>query len=501
MKVMVGYVPLPSPKGVALLSQNRQFQWFNRPTYIYPMVPAWAATLADQAGHRVCWADGIAEGWNPATFERHYKAFAPDLFLLETKTPVVKATWRAVARLKSLHPSGRIALCGDHVTALPEESLRHSPADFILTGGDFDFLLMELLEALERQAPYPPGVWWREGDTLHNSGPFVLSHDLNRLPFINRDLTRWQLYSRENGNFRHPPGTYIMAGRDCWWGKCAFCSWTTLYTGWRARDPERVLDEIGHILEQTTVREIFDDTGCFPAGAWLRRFCEGMVARGYHRRVTMGCNMIPGILNAEQYQSMARAGFRFVLFGLESADQDTLQRIRKCGRARDLESSMRMARKAGLLPHVTCMVGYPWETREQARRTIALTRRLFRQGDIESLQATIVVPYPGTPLFDECRRNGWLKTENWDRYDMREPVMRTGMRDAEILALTRSIYRSFLTPRFLLRKLLAIRSWRDIAFYWRAGCRVIGHLLDFRTTPRPDTQGKTPHAEQNQTST
>ena len=46
MKVMIGYPPIPSPKGVPLLSQNRQFQWFNRPTYVYPMVPAFAASLA-----------------------------------------------------------------------------------------------------------------------------------------------------------------------------------------------------------------------------------------------------------------------------------------------------------------------------------------------------------------------------------------------------------------------------------------------------------------------
>ena len=39
MKIAISHPPLPSEKGVALLSQNRQFQWFNNPTFIYPMVP------------------------------------------------------------------------------------------------------------------------------------------------------------------------------------------------------------------------------------------------------------------------------------------------------------------------------------------------------------------------------------------------------------------------------------------------------------------------------
>ena len=69
MKVAIAYPPMPSEKGVPLLSQNRQFQWFNQPTYIYPVVPALAATQAKKAGHDVAWLDGIASEWTPEEFE------------------------------------------------------------------------------------------------------------------------------------------------------------------------------------------------------------------------------------------------------------------------------------------------------------------------------------------------------------------------------------------------------------------------------------------------
>ena len=45
LKIAISYPPLESKKGTPLLSQNRQFQWFSDPTYIYPMIPATAATL------------------------------------------------------------------------------------------------------------------------------------------------------------------------------------------------------------------------------------------------------------------------------------------------------------------------------------------------------------------------------------------------------------------------------------------------------------------------
>ncbi len=482
MKVCIAYPPIPSEKGIPLLSQNRQFQWFNKPTFIYPMVPGYAATMAKNNGHDVLWADGIAERWSPEEFEKKYIEFAPDFTLIEVKTPIIKSYWKTVSRLKELHPTGIIAFCGDHVTALPEESMNNCPVDFIITGGNYDFILINILEHLKKNNTddMPAGVYYRHNEEIKHSGDFILNQDLNTLPLLDRDLTKWQLYSQENGNFKYIPGTYTMVGRDCWWGKCAFCSWTTLYNKWRTRTPESLLDEVGHLIENYGIKEIFDDTGCFPAGEWLREFCTGMIERGYHKKVVFGCNMIPGVLTQELYDLMGKANFRFVLFGLESAEQSTLERINKCGKSKDIENSMRMAKKAGLQPHVTCMVGYPWETLEQAQATVNLTRSLFDKGYIDTLQATVVIPYPGTPLFKECEEKGWLKTKDWDRYDMREPIMKTQISDEEILKLTRSIYKSFLTPKFIFRKIKQIRTWNDVVFYWRAGLRVIGHLLDFK---------------------
>ena len=205
MTILIGYAPLPSEKGVPLLSQNRQFQWFSKPTFVYPMVPASAATLMKTLGHDVHWLDGIAEALTDDVFDVRYASMGADLFLLETKTPVVKATWRVVDRLKARVPGCLIVLCGDHVTALPEESLRNCQVDYVLCGGDYDFSLRDLVAHIERGASMPKGIWWRGADgELCTSGPFDLSKNrLDDLPMIDRDLTRWELYSRENGNFRN----------------------------------------------------------------------------------------------------------------------------------------------------------------------------------------------------------------------------------------------------------------------------------------------------------
>ena len=487
MRVAIAYPPIPSEKGVPLLSQNRQFQWFTRPTYIYPVVPATAATQAKLAGHEVAWLDGIASEWSLAEFEEKLDAFRPDVVMLETKTPVVSMHWAYIRALKARRPGVTVVLVGDHVTALPEESFGQCPVDFVLTGGDYDFLLMNLLASLPstlggrlERAKLEPGIFWREDGAVRNSGAFKLNHDLKTLPWIDRDLTHWRLYSEKNGNFRRTPGTYIMSGRDCWHGKCTFCSWTTLYPTYRAREPREVVDEIGQLIERYGVREIMDDTGSLPAGAWLKTFCEEMIARGYNKRVKIDCNMRFGCLDAAAFRLMKKAGFRLVLFGLESANQGTLDRLVKGVSVGEILAGAKAASQAGLNVHVTVMFGYPWEGEQEIVNTVCLAQKLLRKGYAYTLQVTMVVPYPGTPLFRELDQAGLLLTKNWDEYDMRRQVMKSGVPEKVIKGAVQQVYRAFLHPETLLRRLATTRDpVEDLKFYWRGFLSVVGHLRDF----------------------
>ena len=183
MKVAVSYPPLESAKGVALLSQNRQFQWFNNPTFIYPMVPASAATLLQSMGHEVVWDDAIAEGKTEAEWLTWFAGAHLDLIALESKTPTIKKHWRLIERMKDLSPKTQVVLMGDHVTGFPEESLENSPVDFVLTGGDFDFSLRSLVNHLDR------GAETRAGDVL----PRERRHRAHRQLLAQRRLERTAL--------------------------------------------------------------------------------------------------------------------------------------------------------------------------------------------------------------------------------------------------------------------------------------------------------------------
>lgn len=473
MKISISYPPLESSKGVPLLSQNRQFQWFSDPTYIYPVIPAYAATLLEQNGCEVFWDDAIAEDLTYEQWKERLIREKPDIVAIETKTPVIKRHWKIIDELKnsisqSANEIPKFVLMGDHVTALPDESLSSSKVDFVLAGGDYDFLLKKLVENIDN--PELPKII-RPDET----------HSLDELPTIDRKLTRWALYAFKNGNYKFTPGAYVMNARDCWWGKCAFCSWTTLFPGekFRTRSVENALDEIGGLID-LGVNEIMEDSGTLPVGKWLEEFCTGMIDRGYSRKITIDCNMrINAIKDLDIWRLMKKAGFRMILFGVESANQKTLDRINKNLRVEEIEPALRMCKNADLEPHATFMLGWPWESKIDAENTITLAKNLFKKNFIDSLQATIAIPYPGTPLYRYCQENDLLLTDDYDRFDQREPVMKSELSNAEIKKMIGQLYRSFLTPKFIFKKISNVRSTKDLKFLSRAGKKFLGHLKDF----------------------
>ncbi|MAE68971.1 MAG: B12-binding domain-containing radical SAM protein [Gemmatimonadetes bacterium] len=483
MKVCIAY-PALNGKASPMLTQNRQFQWMSIGSYIYPLVPAYAATLLAEDGNNVLWHDGIAEQRTYEDFLRELESEKVDIVAFETKTPVVKYHWNIIDDIKERIPEIKTVLYGDHVTALPEETLLRSKTDFVLTGGDYDFSLRGLVRWLRDSSDSPPGgAWWRDDrGEIRSSGPFRLDSDLNSLPFIDRDLTKAHHYYEKWK--KREPFRYTMVARDCQWGRCTFCSWTTTYNNFRTQKHTKLLDEVGHLIENYGVKEVFDDSGNFPTGKWTYDFCRGMIERGYSDEILFTCNMKFDLLvkHPDLIDLMVEAGFRKVKSGLESASQATLDMLDKNIKVEDIVEGCKMASRAGLDVQLTIMVGYPWETKSDAQRTVDLARELFDQGYAEMLQATVVIPYPGTPIYEMAQANGWFRFDpaEYERFDMTEPVLTTpDMTPDEVQNMSAQIYKNFLSPRFVVRNIKKIRSWEDISYLARGAVAVGGHIADF----------------------
>ncbi len=105
---------------------------------------------------------------------------------------------------------------------------------------------------------------------------------------------------------------------------------------------------------------------------------------------------------------------------------------------------------------------------------------MFKKGLVDSLQATIIIPYPGTPLFAQAKSKGWLKTLDWNKYDMRSTVLKTKISDKEIKGLIRSFYGSVFSAQFILRKLYqGLTNWDLFKYYLRLSLKFASRQQDF----------------------
>ena len=485
LKVLVGYPPVESAKGTALLSQNRQFQYFQVASFLFPVAMGTGATMARDKGYNVIWYDAVAEHMNTRDFDEMLEKEIPDVFFFETKAPVVKKHWASIKHLKQKFPHMKIVICGDHVSYDAKETMENSPVDFVIKGGYYDFAFCELLDALKEGNKIPHGIWYKNSkNEIVDNGRYNFTGKLDDAPIIDRKLTKNQNYQIEF-NLKGRPLAYIMSGRDCWYGKCTFCVWDhTLYPKgtFKARSPENVMKEVKYLVDECGVKEIFDDCGTITVGPWLEKFCKLMIESGYNKKVLYSGNMRFGAVNFEQYKMMKAAGFRLLKYGLESGCQKTIDKLDKGTKIPEVVTSCRDATRAGLTVHLTMMVGYPWETKKDAMETIRLATKLMTKGYAEILQSTVIVPYPGTPLYEEGKEKNWFRFDpkDYERFDMTEPVFKTpDMTTKEVQQLCQMNYRIYLDPRYIIRQVGKVRDMQDFMYNLKGIKAVIGHIVQF----------------------
>ena len=181
---------------------------------------------------------------------------------------------------------------------------------------------------------------------------------------------------------------------------------------------------------------------------------------------------------------MAQANFRFVLLGYEAADDETLQRLNKGYQLQHVEKCLTWLTQYGLHPHLTIMVGYYWQTREQLDKTVSEVKRLMFSGLARTLQVTLCTPLDYTPYHRECIDKGLLLTDDYDDFDMSKLIVETPLPHDAYYQAVREMYSIAFHPRFILRQVRFLlrfrkREWQFLFTYsLRAIRRVRQHIFN-----------------------
>ena len=287
---------------------------------------------------------------------------------------------------------------GLHPTFAPEETIHHPGIDYVCLGeGERAFLY--LVEALDAGVTITNGMIdniWITGGTRPKLGPPF--EPIDELPYMARDLLDEQ-YGVVN----------MTTQRGCPFA-CTYCAarmYDELYEGngtyGRRRSHASVLAELDAIRAAGELNYVIflDDTFTIHH-PWVYEFCQiygerGGVPFSIHARVET--------VNEKMINRLAEAGCRHITYGVESGSERVRREIMKRPVTNHkIINVFRWTREAGILVTANYMMGVPGETRAEMQQTIDLHHEL----DPGDFGYFVFYPYPGTHLFQECRRLGYL---------------------------------------------------------------------------------------------
>ncbi len=294
--------------------------------------------------------------------------------------------------------------------------------DFIIDNEPED-TLKELLQNFESGKKNPfagvKGLTYRTGKTYKFNGYRPLAPNLDHLPIPFYEGVPMKLY-RTPFNRRRPM-TIMRTSRGCP-ASCTFCitgGQCDIYRGygkpWRAYSAERALKEIELVVKEFGVREInFFDPEFTIDKKRVQDIAKGIIERNLD--VVWNCTARVDYVDFETLKWMKKSGCYGVAYGVESADEGILKRVKKNITLSQVESAIILTKAAGIKPSTFFMVGLPGETKETMKKTFDFAYYLMRKYHIRP-QCTIATPYPGTCFFKEAVENKWIKTDisNFDQ--------------------------------------------------------------------------------------
>lgn len=379
--------------------------------------PFWLASGAgslEQAGHEVMFLDCPAQGITEHDMLRMLAEFNPELAVLDTSTPSIYSDLRIASMTKKCLPDTFILLVGTHVSALPVQCLKLAPAVNGIAVGEYDATLVEAAERLAGGGSLSdvPGLCLNIRGELVETGPREMIDDLDSLPFLADIYSRHlnpEHYFFAAARF---PSVMTVTSRGCPY-KCSFCVWPQVMhrESYRVRSAEHVAEEFGLFqLHFPAIQEIVieDDTFSIDNNR-VEEISEVLIRN--RNRIPWTAN-VRANLSLEAMRKMKAAGCRLIIVGYESGSQAILNAVSKGTTVEQNMEFAERARKARLLVHGCFMAGNPGETGDTLEETFQMSLKLAP----DTAQFFPIMAYPGTRLYERYRKQGKLKTENYNRW-------------------------------------------------------------------------------------
>ncbi len=328
------------------------------------------------------------------------------LFVTVMPGPQLRVAVPACRQLKARFPSLGI-WWGGYFPGIHADAVLADPVIDGVVLGLGEGTVPALLEALAgaRRLRDVPGIAFREdGAVVRTVGaPIAASSAFADFPYERLDMDRYAARTwlgKRTYNHHSSVGCPYV---------CNFCAVVNVYNGRWLPDPaEHVVRVVTRLAREYRADAIeFHDNNYF---AWEKRtkeVAEGIADLGVSWWGEGRIDTMLGFAGAT-WESMARSGLKMVFYGAESGDDEVLARMDKGGlRVADIGSLNRLARRHGVRPEFSFVLGTPGDPEREASRTFELIRTLKRENPDCEIILYLYTPVPLPGMYDTATAGGF----------------------------------------------------------------------------------------------
>jgi len=308
-------------------------------------------------------------------------------------TIIVPQAPRAHEVAREFRRRGKTMVCGgSYPSLLPDEAAQHFDAVVI---GQGDQVWPQLLND------------FRRGDLkqFYRGNPEVPPETV---PFARRELLHPKGYSILNT---------IQATRGCPFS-CTFCTSYAVYPGFSALPVERVVREIDQLEGGVLQRKIFAflDNNLMADPLWSKRLFREMtpLRKFWITQATFSITK-----DQELVKLAAKSGCKLIFFGLESFNTLSLRSVNKSHNTVErYRDGIKLLHDCGISVSAGIIFGFD----DDHKDIFSLTLEHCIELGIDIIGANILVPYPGTAIFEQLDREDRIIRKDWSKYDGKHAV-------------------------------------------------------------------------------
>ncbi len=380
---------------------------------------AYLLSIGKKLGYNVKYIDMVMDSYSLDRLLEYLSENKPPIVGLTGFTVQIKTAAYIAAKIKERFPDIKICVGGVHVTPVPKQTLDEFPIfDFVICG-EAELIFQDIIKNINdiKKLSEITGVVTREknieGKVLWN-----YIKNIDDLPFPaweEFDLTKYP------GSYPHRTKLELpmIAGRGCPF-QCVFCC-KALGSAIRLRSVSSVISEIERNIKDFGCQSIsFIDETFTLNKKWTEEFFDEMIKRGLNKKISWSCSTRVNDMTPEFLKRMKAAGCYYIFYGMESADDETLIRIKKNITVEQIKNAVKWTKEAGIVPVGAFIIGLPGDCEKEIMKAIDLGDEL----DLFSITFPIAVPFPGTALRDMAIKDEYgmrIISHNWDDYGKQDP--------------------------------------------------------------------------------